>query len=183
MCGVILAEGHETCEMNWLFIVRFVTQPAVRNGSLDSTDRRLLRLLQKNNRRPLRDLANELEISAPTCLRRMRRLEASGIIRAHTAVLNPVRIGLGVMAFIEVTLVNASGAEMALFERRMSRCPEVTQCSEISGEVDYLLTVQVHHMQQFADFTRTHLGGDRRIRSYRSLLVMRQLKNAHELPL
>jgi Lrp/AsnC family leucine-responsive transcriptional regulator len=64
----------------------------------------------------------------------------------------------------------------------MSRCPEVTQCSELAGDVDYLLTVQVGKMQEFADFTRTQLGDDRRIRSYRSLLVLRQLKNEHELP-
>ena len=154
----------------------------MRIAGLDSTDRRLLRLLQRNNRRRLRDLADDLAISAPTCMRRMRRLEASGFIRAHAALLDPVRIGLGVTAFIEVSLTNASGAEMAAFERRMARCPEVTQCSEISGDVDYLLTVQVHQLQEFAAFTRTQLSDDRRVRSYRSLLVLRQVKNEHELP-
>jgi Lrp/AsnC family transcriptional regulator, leucine-responsive regulatory protein len=138
-------------------------------------------LLQKNNRRSLRDLAGELGTSAPTCMRRMRRLESAGVIRAHTALLSPTRFA--VMAFVEVMLVNASGAEMAAFERRMIRCREVIQCSELAGEVDYLLTVRVREMQAFADFTRTQLGADRKVRSYRSLLVLRQLKNEHELPL
>jgi Lrp/AsnC family leucine-responsive transcriptional regulator len=151
--------------------------------SLDATDRRLLKLLQKNNRRRFRDLAEELGISAPTCMRRMRRLESTGVIRAHAALLDPARLGYGVMAFVEVTLVSASGAEMAAFERRMSRCPEVVQCSELAGDVDYLLTVTVRQMQEFSDFTRTCLGDDRRVRSYRSLLVLRQLKNEHELAL
>ena len=150
---------------------------------LDATDRHLLRLLQKDNRRRLRDLAAELAISAPTCMRRMRRLEATGVIRAHAALLDPTRVGYGVMAFIEVTLVSASGAEMAAFERRMSRCPEVTQCSELAGDVDYLLTVHVTQMAEFADFTRAHLGDDRRVRAYRSLLVLRQGKNEHQLSL
>jgi len=153
----------------------------MRDDMFDATDRRLLRLLQKNNRRRLRDFAEELGISAPTCMRRIRRLESTGVIRAHAALLNPARLGFAVMAFVEVTLVNASGAEMAAFERRMSRCPEVTQCSELAGDVDYLLTVQVRKMQEFADFSRAHLGEDRRIRSYRSLLVLRQLKNEHQL--
>ena len=153
----------------------------MRDLILDATDRHLLRLLQKKNRRSLRDLAEELRISAPTCMRRMRRLESIGVIRAYAALLNPARIGFAVMAFVEVTLVNASGAEMAAFERRMSQCPEVTQCSELAGDVDYLLTVQVRQMQQFTDFTRRQLGDDRRVRSYRSLLVLRQLKNEHEL--
>ena len=153
------------------------------NPTLDATDRRLLKLLQKNNRRRFRDLAEELGISAPTCMRRMRRLESTGVIRAHAALLDPARLGYGVMAFVEVTLVSASGAEMAAFERQMSRCPEVVQCSELAGDVDYLLTVTVRQMQEFSDFTRTRLGDDRRIRSYRSLLVLRQLKNEHELAL
>lgn len=150
---------------------------------LDTTDRRLLRLLQKDNRRRLRDLAEELGISAPTCMRRMRRLESAGVIRAHAALLDPVRVGYGVMAFVEVVLIDASGNEMAAFERRMTRCSEIVQCSELAGDVDYLLTVRVKHMQEFADFTHTHLAGDRRIRSYRSLLVLRQLKDEHVLPL
>jgi Lrp/AsnC family leucine-responsive transcriptional regulator len=116
-------------------------------------------------------------------MRRMRRLESAGVIRAHAALIEPAHVGYGVTAFIEVTLVNASGAEMAAFERRMIRCPEVVQCSELAGDTDYLLTVRVRQMQEFSDFTRTRLGDDRRIRSYRSLLVLRQLKNEHELAL
>lgn len=149
--------------------------------TLNDTDRRLLRLLQKNNRRRLRDLAEELGISAPTCMRRMRRLQSTGVIRAHAALLNPERIGFAVKAFIEVALINASGNEMAAFERRMSRCAEVTQCAELAGDIDYLLTVQVREMKEFADFTRTHLAEDPRVRSFRSLLVLRQLKNEYEL--
>ena len=149
---------------------------------LDTIDLKLLRLLQQDNRRPLRSLAEELGISAPTCMRRMRRLEASGVIRAHAAMLDPTRVGFGVMAFVEVVLVAASGGEMAAFERRMTRCAEVVQCSELAGDVDYLLTVRVRHMKEFADFTHSHLAGDRRIRSYRSMLVLRQLKDDHVLP-
>lgn len=153
------------------------------NPTLDVTDRRLLGLLQRNNRRRLRDLAEELGVSAPTCMRRVRRLEAAGVIRAHAALLDPASVGYGVMAFIEVTLISASGAQMAAFERRINRCPEVVQCSELAGDVDYLLTVKVRHMKEFADFTHTHLGSDPRIQSYRSLLVLRQLKDEHVLPL
>src|SRR5215467_15148823 len=96
----------------------------------------------RKTRRRLRDLADELGISAPTCMRRMHRLQSTGVIRAHAALLNPGRVGFAVKAFIEVTLVTAGGNEMAAFERRISRCPEVTQCSELAGEVDYMLTVQ-----------------------------------------
>jgi Lrp/AsnC family transcriptional regulator, leucine-responsive regulatory protein len=151
--------------------------------ALDTIDRRLLMLLQQNNRRPLRDLAFELAVSAPTCLRRMRRLASLGIIRAHCALLDAARLGFAVTAFVEVTLVNASGAEMAAFDRRIQRCAEVRACAELAGEIDYMLTVAVHDMREFSDFTRKHLADDRRIKSYRSLLILRQTKNEHALPL
>jgi Lrp/AsnC family transcriptional regulator, leucine-responsive regulatory protein len=152
-------------------------------SDLDPTDRRLLVLLQRNNRRRLRDFAAELSISAPTCLRRMRRLEASGVIRSHSALLDARRIGLTVTAFIEVALVDPSGAEMTAFERRMQHCAEVVQCSELAGDVDYLLTILVPDMPAFSQFTRRQLADDRRVRSYRSLLVLRQTKNEWVLPL
>jgi DNA-binding Lrp family transcriptional regulator len=149
---------------------------------LDRIDRGLLSRIQRNNRRPLRDLANDLGISAPTCLRRMRRLESLGVILRHTALLDARHIGLEVTAFIEVSLAQASGAEMAAFERRIQRCPEVTQCSEIAGEVDYVLTVVTRDMRAFSEFTRKHLAYDRRVRAFRSMLVLRQTKNEHLLP-
>src|SRR5215472_3490041 len=104
----------------------------VRPFPLDRVDRRLLTLLQQNNRRRLRDLAAELGVSAPTCLRRMRRLESAGVIRSHSAMLDARRVGYGVTAFLEITLSSASGSEMASFERRMERCAEVIQCAELA---------------------------------------------------
>jgi Lrp/AsnC family leucine-responsive transcriptional regulator len=149
---------------------------------LDRTDRRLLALLQRNNRRRLRDLADEIGISAPTCLRRMRRLEAAGVVRSHAARLDPSRVGFGVTAYVEVSLVNASGPEMAAFERRIRRLAEVVQCCELAGEVDYLVTVVARDMPAFGEFTRQHFADDRRIRSYRSLLVLREVKPDQGLP-
>jgi Lrp/AsnC family transcriptional regulator, leucine-responsive regulatory protein len=148
---------------------------------LDRIDRNLLARLQKNNRRPLRDLASEVGISAPTCLRRIRRLESLRVIRAHVALLDASRVGLAVSAFLEVTLTNASGAETTAFERRIQRCPEVIRCSELAGEVDYLLEVLVQDMAAFADFTRNHLAEDRRVKTFRSLVVLRQAKNEHAI--
>jgi DNA-binding Lrp family transcriptional regulator len=148
---------------------------------LDRIDRNLLARLQKNNRRPLRDLASEVGISAPTCLRRIRRLESLRVIRAHVALLDASRVGLAVSAFLEVTLTNASGAETTAFERRIQRCPEVIRCSELAGEVDYLLEVLVRDMAAFADFTRNHLAEDRRVKTFRSLVVLRQAKNEHAI--
>jgi Lrp/AsnC family leucine-responsive transcriptional regulator len=151
------------------------------NVTLDRIDRALLAHIQRNNRRPLRELAADIGISAPTCLRRSRRLESLRVIRGHTAVLDARLVGMTVTAFVEVTLRSASGAEMSAFERRIQRYPEVTQCSEIAGDVDYFLTVVTLDMPSFTEFTRKHLAGDRQVRAYRSLLVMRHTKDVPTL--
>jgi len=154
----------------------------MRPVSLDKFDRHLLTLLQENNRRPLRSLAAEVGVSPPTCLRRMRRLKSLGVIRAHAALLDATLVGYAVTGFVEITLASASGSEMLAFERRMARCPEVTQCVELAGDVDYLLTVIAHDLSEFSEFTRKHFAADRHVRAYRSLLVMRQTKGGHALP-
>jgi DNA-binding Lrp family transcriptional regulator len=152
-------------------------------ATLDRIDRRLLGLLQRDNRRPLRALADQLGISAPTCLRRMRRLQSSGIIRHHVALLDPELVGFHVMAYVEVSLAHASGAEMAAFERRMQRCAEVVQCAELAGDVDYMVKVVARDLPSFSEFTRKHFADDKAVRSYRTLLVLRQSKGEHALPI
>jgi Lrp/AsnC family transcriptional regulator, leucine-responsive regulatory protein len=151
--------------------------------ALDTTDFALLDLLQRDNRRTLRDYAFELGISAPTCLRRLRRLEKGGVILRHAAIVHPVRAGLGVSAYVEVALVNPSGARMTAFERRMQGCREVLQCSELAGHVDYLLTVVTRDMITFQDFTRRELARDDQVREFRSMLVLRHSKEQGALPL
>ena len=152
-------------------------------STIDRIDRRLLALLQRDNRRPLRALADELGVSAPTCLRRVRRLQARGIIRHHVALLDPELVGFHVTAYIEVSLGQASGTEMAAFELRMQRCAEVVQCAELAGEVDYLVKVVARDLPSFSEFTRKQFADDKAVRSYRTLLVLRQSKGEHALPI
>lgn len=151
--------------------------------ALDRLDRELLCLMQRDNRRALREYADELGISTPTCLRRLRRLEKSGVVERHAALLDPLRAGFGVMAYVEVALVNPSGVKMTAFERRMQRCPQVLGCAELAGHLDYLLTVVARDMPEFSDFTRRELANDREVRRFNSLLVLREVKARGALPL
>jgi Lrp/AsnC family leucine-responsive transcriptional regulator len=150
--------------------------------TLDRIDRQLLAKLQQDNRRTVRALAEEVGISAPTCLRRMRRLAKNGVIRTNAALVNPKKLGYAVTAFVEVSLERTSGAALAAFEGRMGKSRQVMTCCEISGDVDYLLVVIARDLQDFSEFTRLHLGADRNIRAYRSQLVMRHVKNEHQVP-
>src|SRR5215831_10790574 len=152
------------------------------HSPLDRIDTRLVALLQEDNRRPLRQLADELGISAPTCLRRLRKLESQKVIVGHGARVDAVRLGFQVRAYIEVSLVNPSGSQMAQFERRMQRCANVMQCTELAGQIDYLLFVVARTMEELSSFTKQFLADDKQVRKFRSLVVLRQTKEQSRLP-
>jgi Lrp/AsnC family leucine-responsive transcriptional regulator len=149
---------------------------------VDRIDQRLLARLQENNQRTVRDLAIDVGISAPTCLRRMRRLRRQGVIRADVALVDAKKLGYAVTAFVEISLERTSGAALHAFENRMAKHRQVLTCCEISGDVDYLIAVIARDLEDFADFARLHLGSDRNVRAYRSQLVMRHVKNEHQVP-
>jgi Lrp/AsnC family leucine-responsive transcriptional regulator len=173
-----LPAGSETGDHNGKSFVAFVSPMNI--NSPDDTDRRFLALLQDNNRRPLRDYAQELGISAATCLRRLRRLQGRRIIVRHAAIIDLAKLGLAVTAFVEVSLTEASGPKMAAFERRMERCIDVLSCAELVGSVDYMLTVAVTDMLGFGRFARKHLTADPNVKTYRSLLVLKSVKDSHQ---
>lgn len=150
---------------------------------VDEVDRALLRLLQENNQRTVRALAEQVGVSAPTCLRRIRALRQAGVIRHDTALLDPAKLGLGLLCYAEVALHLHSAPAVQTFGLRMRELPQVLACSEIAGEADFLLHVIVKDMAAFSDFARTHLASDSNVKSYRSLFVIRQHKVEHRLPI
>ena len=150
---------------------------------LDATDLRLLALLQEDNQLTVRELAERAFTSAPTCLRRVRQLRRSGVIRADVSVVDPAMVGLGLTVFVEVTLARQQAADLAAFERTMAKLPEVVYCCEISGESDFMLTVLARDMAAYSTFSRQHLAGDAAIRTFRSMFVMREAKRTYRVPL
>jgi Lrp/AsnC family transcriptional regulator, leucine-responsive regulatory protein len=150
---------------------------------LDALDLAILEHIQRDNRRSLRELAVALGVSPPTCLRRLRRLQRQKLIRAHVALLDPERLGLKVMAYVEVRLVDASGAAMRSFERHIRCRPEVRQMCEMAGDVDYLLQVWVTDADSLTRFAEEALASERSVRSYTTRLVLRRCKDDYALPL
>lgn len=150
---------------------------------VDDVDRALLRLLQQNNQGTVRALAEQVGVSAPTCLRRIRALRQAGVIRHDTALLDPAKLGLGLLCYAEVALHLHSAPAVQTFGLRMRQLPHVLACDEIAGEADFLLQVLVKDMAAFSDFAQAHLASDSNVRSYRSLFVIRQHKDEHRLPI
>lgn len=120
---------------------------------LDRYDRAILRLLQQDARITNASLAEKVSLSESACLRRVRALEASGLIEGYTAVLNQQKAGLPVNVFVNITLDRQAQPGLEAFESAVRRLPEVMECYLMTGDYDYLLRLVVADL---SDFERVH---------------------------
>lgn len=120
---------------------------------MDAIDGRLLRALQKDSRRPLHVLAEEIGLSPSACHRRQRLLEESGAIEGYGARLNPRALGYAFDIFVEIALAAQSRGALEAFETAVGRMKEILECHLVSGEGDYRLRLAARDM---ADYDRLH---------------------------
>ena len=124
---------------------------------LDQSDVRILAELQTAARMTIAELAKRVALTPTPCARRVQQLEDAGIITAYVALLDQVRLGLPVDAFVEVRLTREGKAEVAEFESRIHESPEVMQCWAMSGAYDYLLRVVAADLDGYNRFLRNEL--------------------------
>jgi Lrp/AsnC family leucine-responsive transcriptional regulator len=151
--------------------------------NLDAIDCRILNLLQEDNRLTNVELAKRVGLSAPPCLRRVQRLQEVGIIQQNVAVLDPIKTGYQLIAFVHVTLEKQREDLLESFERKMRAQEEVMQCYFISGDADYFLIVQVKSMNEYADFSRRILANELNIKMFRSSFSLKRVKYKTKLML
>ena len=126
-------------------------------SSLDEIDRRILDALQADGRMSNQELSDQIGLSPSPCLRRVRQLEAGGVISRYVALVDPEAIGLSVTAFVRVRLDQQDDRHLAQFEAAVADFPEVMECYLMTGEADYQLRVLVQSLGQFEDFLRHRL--------------------------
>ncbi|KAF3999924.1 Lrp/AsnC family transcriptional regulator [Glaciimonas immobilis] len=143
---------------------------------LDKIDRKLLNLLQLDNQVPTRTLSDKAHISQPTCLRRIRDLREAGVISADVSLVDPVALGYGMLAFLEISLNNQSDEHMEEFELRMNKEAEVMQCYFVSGDYDYFLVAHVVDMDAYYQFVRRVISGSGNVRHFQSRFPMKRAK-------
>ncbi|MEC8020927.1 MAG: Lrp/AsnC family transcriptional regulator [Pseudomonadota bacterium] len=120
---------------------------------LDRIDRRMLAVLQEDGRIPNSALARRVGLSESATLRRLRRLEDSGLIDGYVLLVNQARAGKPGNIFVEIALTAQEEAALSAFEAAVQDRPEILECYLMSGEYDYLLRVVV---ADFADYERIH---------------------------
>jgi Lrp/AsnC family transcriptional regulator, leucine-responsive regulatory protein len=148
---------------------------------LDRIDRRLLELLQQNGRTTVSQLSREVHLSVTPTLERVRRLEASGYIEGYFARLNPKKLGLGLLAYVEVSLDRTTPDAFERFKAAMLQHDEVTECVMVAGGFDYLLRVRVNNMDSFRRFLGDRIAAVRGVHQTHTYFVMEEVKSTHAL--
>jgi Lrp/AsnC family leucine-responsive transcriptional regulator len=150
---------------------------------LDATDRRLLALLQDDCALTNDALARRAHVSAATCLRRVRRLVASGVIERRIAIVSPDAFAQGLTAVLEVSLVLQSAEALAQFETHVAAAPEVQQCYRVSSGIDFVLIVRVRDMPAYHAFVHRTLTAQANVRNVRSFFSVKRSKFAPGVPM
>lgn len=149
---------------------------------LDSMDRRIMTVLQKSGRMSNADLSERVNLSPSACHRRVQRLEKDGYIRDYVALVNPRKIGLPTMAFVEITLSGQADELLEAFEREVARVPEVLECHLMAGKSDYLLKVVARDTDDFARIHRQKLARLPGVLGMQSSFALRTVFKTTALP-
>src|SRR5271170_6532251 len=150
---------------------------------LDRYDSRILSALQRNGRLSVVELAESIGLSPTPCARRIKALESSGAIEGYAAVLNPARVGLGVLAMVQVKLTEHTDETVARFEREILLMDEVTKCFAMTGSYDFILEVYGKDLDALSNVVLKKLIRVPNVREMQSSVVLATVKRSTRIPL
>ena len=150
---------------------------------LDRIDRNILEQLQLNARITNLELADKVGLSATPCLRRVKRLEDSGVIDRHVTLLNAEALGLGLTAYVGISMDRHTPDRFEAFEKAITILPEILECSIVTGQqADFLLKVVVRDMQHYEQFLLGRLAKLEGVAGVHSSFVLRKIVAKTQLP-
>ena len=148
---------------------------------LDKIDLKILRVLQKDGRISNLKLAEEVHLSPTAVLERVKRLTRDGFILGYEARLNPLKLGAGLMVFVEVLLDRTVHDVMDSFRAAVQVRPEILECHLVAGGFDYLLKTRVSDMAAYRSFVGDVIWSLPGVRDTRTYAVMEEVKNSTSL--
>jgi Lrp/AsnC family leucine-responsive transcriptional regulator len=155
--------------------------------ALDKLDKAILRLLQKNGRETYDVLGEKVGLSPSAVLRRVKRLEDSGVIDRYVALVKPQAVGLGLTAYLNVRLEKLTESHkrnpMDVFRASVQTWPEVVECVSLTGDMDYLLRVVVQDMAHYSRFIMDTLLKHPSVQDCKTSFVLDSVKATTAVPL
>ena len=153
------------------------------NEVLDRTDILILRELQKDAKLTTKELAAKVNLSPSPTFERQKRLEREGYIQRYVAVVDPIRVGNGIMVLCNVRLKHHSKEFSRQFTSVIAGIDEVVECFNTSGEYDYMLKIYARDMRHYQEFILGTLGDLDCIGSLHSIFVIGKVKNTLAVPI
>ncbi|AJD43886.1 Lrp/AsnC family transcriptional regulator [Rhizobium sp. SEMIA 4085] len=143
---------------------------------MDDLDRRILAAMQQNNRHSFAELADLVGSSAASCMRRVNKLRADGVIIADISLIEPKAVGKSLTVIVNVELDRERLDLVDEFKRAMRAAKEVTQCYMVTGDADFVLIVAVEDVEAFDVFVKTKLYTNPNVRKFRSMIALDRVK-------
>lgn len=150
---------------------------------LDAIDHRILAALQADGRRTNVDVADLAGLSPSPCLRRVKRLEADGVIRAYRAVLDRAAVGLGLTVFVEIKVARHTKENARILHETLAAMPEVVSCHMVSGVADFVAEIVVPDLESYERLLTERLLALPMVADVRSNFALRRIKADAPLPL
>ena len=155
--------------------------------TIDKLDKAILRRLQANGRETYDVIGEQVGLSPSAVLRRVKRLEESGVIDRYVALVQPETVGLGLTAYLNVRLEKYTETSkrnpMDVFRASVQTWPEVVECVSLTGEMDYLMRVVVADMQHYSRFIMDTLLKHPSVQDCKTSFVMDRVKVTTAVPL
>src|SRR6478752_2335590 len=149
---------------------------------LDHHSLQILNELQRDARQTVQQIADKVGLSSTPCWRRIKEMEASGVIRGYTVVVDREKVGLNLAAVTEVNLDRHHESKVRDFEKAVEASPEIVRCVSATGPADYILTVLVPDIKHYEKFLHTTLFEQAGVTHVRSAIVLREVKTEGSLP-
>ncbi len=146
-------------------------------------DKKILTTLQQSGRMSMVELADKVNMSESTCLRRTKSLEEVGVIKGYTALLDAEKAGFDVMAFVQVSINQNTEAAFDSFKTAVRASPNILECYSLSGPYDHLMKVVARSNKELSHFILKTLKTFPEIRDAQTLFVLHQVKHTTALPM
>lgn len=150
---------------------------------VDQIDRRILRELQQQGRLTNNELAQKVGLSASPCLRRVKNLEDQGVIQNYVALLDPIKVNLGLMVFARIWLKEQSAHTVNQFVDAVKNLPEVLECQLMSGDCDFFMRIVTADLEEYRKFQIQHLNKISVIQNIKTEIPLQNIKQSTVLPI
>ncbi|MGC4030053.1 MAG: Lrp/AsnC family transcriptional regulator [Steroidobacteraceae bacterium] len=150
---------------------------AVPGTALDRQDRAILRIVQRDNKRPQRVIAEEVSLSAAAVQRRIAAMEQAGVIAANVAIVDPEAVSATITAIVEVRLKDERAATVDRAKALFRETPEVQQCYYVTGGVSFVLIIVTPDMRSYEGLTRRLFAENQLVENFRTLVALDRVKS------